>query len=87
MGVLGQLKAHRASNVEDSEKLAERVASQFGEEAWEALQEGVLWNSSARIEKNPETGKYEFNGNVTEMGILKFFKSKLGFEGCIAKRD
>jgi len=35
------------------------------------LAEGVLYNCSARIEKN-ERGEQEPKGNVTEQGILRF---------------
>jgi hypothetical protein len=49
-----------------------------GESIWDILQEGVLWNSSARIEKNDQkdpniTSEYVTKGNVTEQGIYKFF--------------
>ena len=37
----------------------------------ELLIEGVLYNCSARIEKNDE-GLYEPKGNVTEVGLIKF---------------
>jgi hypothetical protein len=32
----------------------------------ELLYEGILFNCSARIEKNPDTGIYEPKGNCTE---------------------
>jgi len=44
--------------------------------------EGVLWNSSARIEKNDGTDpnikdEYVTKGNVTEQGMIKFFMNIL----------
>lgn len=54
-----------------------------GQGVWDSLVEGVLWNSSAWIEKNEE-GVYEAKGNVTEAGIIKYFmNSPLTTEGCI----
>lgn len=57
----------------------------------------MAWNSSARIEKVKEgqdgqekgyTGvasePYEYQGNVTEVGILKFFQGVAGFDGLLA---
>lgn len=59
---------------------------------WDLLAEGVLWNSSARIEKNNGANKlitdeYVLNGNVTEMGLIKFFTGAIGFEACISERQ
>jgi len=52
------------------------------------LTEGILWNSSARIELNDysddkQTGEYITKGNVTEQGIIKFFMNDMGGRGCI----
>lgn len=49
------------------------------------LVEGVLWNSSAVIEKNeePDGEEYVTRGNVTEQGLLKFFMGVLGPVGTI----
>ena len=43
---------------------------------WQMLVEGILWNSSARIEKVTELvndDEYVIKGNVTEKGLYKFF--------------
>jgi magnesium-transporting ATPase (P-type) len=57
---------------------------------WDTLKEGILWNSSARIEANDgkddnlpiDKHPFVLKGNVTEMGIIKFFVDVFGFEGC-----
>jgi len=60
--------------------------------------EAAIWNSSARIEEPQEeegegqgfTGvakpKWVYQGNVTEVGILKFFAGVLGIEGVREKK-
>jgi hypothetical protein len=53
--------------------------------AYEHLKEGVLWNSSARIEQ--EEGEWITRGNVTEQGLIKFFMNTISAEGCIGKRN
>jgi len=67
-------------------KLVEETKDYLGSN-WEVLEHGVLWNSDAtRIENKTEKqikdeisnginnpNKMEFNGNVTEKGLLKFF--------------
>jgi len=55
---------------------------------WQTVYESVLWNSSARIEKNDGkdpnvTQEYLTRGNVTEQGIIKFLMNSLGAIGCI----
>jgi len=50
---------------------------------WKALIEGVMWNSSARIEKNDGSDpqikdEWLTKGNVTEQGLFKFFMGVLG---------
>jgi hypothetical protein len=54
--------------------------------------ECALWNSGARIEvpeqkegenqgyTGVETAKLEYQGNVTDQGILKFFAGSMGME-------
>jgi len=37
-----------------------------GQSVWDTLVDGVLWNSSAWIEKDEETGDFVTKGNVTE---------------------
>lgn len=60
--------------------------------AWQILTEGILWNSSARIELNDgkdpkQTEKYCTKGNVTEQGIIKFFMNDMGGQGCITFKN
>lgn len=54
---------------------------------WETLMQSVIWNSSARVEKNKDTNQLETAGNVTEQGIFKFFANDCNLEGLIAKKD
>ena len=61
------------------------------ESTWKKLVEGVLWNSSARIELNDhkdpnETEQYLTKGNVTEQGLIKFFMGALTGQGCVDER-
>jgi len=63
-----------------------------GKSAWQIILEAILWNSSARIEKNDGsdpnvTSKYVTKGNVTEQGIFNFLISAITAEGCIQLRD
>jgi len=52
---------------------------------WSLIFDSIMWNSSARIEKNesPDTKDdnphwpWETKGNVTESGIFKFFMNLL----------
>jgi Ca2+ transporting ATPase len=62
-----------------------------GESVWKTLVEGVLWNSSARLEKNDgsdeaETGEFVTKGNVTEQGLIKFFMWAIGGQGTIDEK-
>lgn len=55
---------------------------------WEQILEGVLWNSTARIEKNDgkdpsEKEDYVVKGNPTESGITKCFIKAIGAPSCI----
>ena len=50
--------------------------------AYNDLYEGVMWNSSARLEQDPDTKEYSTFGNVTEQGIIKFFMNVYGGQGC-----
>lgn len=66
----------------------EKVSTEVGDKIWDLLLKGVLWNSTARIERNdfkdPNVkGDYVTKGNVTEQGILKSFISAIGAEACI----
>ena len=56
------------------------------------LVESIMWNSSARIEKNDGSDKevtdeYLTKGNVTEQGIFKFFMGVLGGAGALAQKN
>ena len=37
--------------------------------------QGVLWNCSARIERDPRTGVLEPKGNCTEIGLIRYLMS------------
>jgi len=39
------------------------------------LVQGVLWNCSARIERDPRTGVLEPKGNCTEIGLIRYLMS------------
>jgi hypothetical protein len=48
------------------------------ESIWSFIYDSIMWNSSARLEKNDGTDplitkEYVTKGNVTEQGIIKFF--------------
>jgi len=58
---------------------------------WNQLVEGVLWNSSARLERNDGsdpavTEEFLTKGNVTEQGLLKFFMGVLGGQGMLDEK-
>lgn len=62
-----------------------------GDSAWKLLLEGVMWNSSAFLEKNDgsdpaNTDPYVLRGNVTEQGLIKFFMWALGAGAALAKK-
>ena len=72
-------------------QLAEDVQRGIGG-AWEIMMEGAIWNSAARIERpkkedkdegftGTEKAEFEYQGNVTDIGILKFFAGIYGIEG------
>jgi len=78
-------------------KLAEAITNRTSEvminhsSIWSLLVQGVLWNSSARIEKNDGKDpnvveEYVTKGNVTEQGLIKFFMGVLGGQGCVDER-
>jgi hypothetical protein len=50
---------------------------------WDSVFRAVMWNSSARLEKNDGKDKsittpFVTKGNVTEQGLIKFFMGVLG---------
>lgn len=67
-----------------SKELSETVSKEMGF-AYNDLLEGVLWNSSARIEN--EDGQWVTRGNVTEQGLIKFFMNTIKAEGCIKQKN
>jgi len=90
-------KAHMAGKVV-SDTLATgvkdeaSVISVAGTSAWDLLLKGVMWNSSARIEKNDGSDKdvtdeFITRGNVTEQGLIKFFIRALGGQGCVEEKN
>lgn len=98
MACMSLQKAHMIKDAFKVKDLANDVKSQSEivqvghKTAWDCLSEGVLWNSSARIEKNdgkdPQiTEEYVTKGNVTEQGIIKFFIKVLSAQGCIQKKN
>lgn len=81
-------KAHMAGNLVNDKLVKEVKAATEGvmineQSVWEFLMEGVMWNSSARIEKNdgkdPQIkDEWLTKGNVTEQGLFKFFMGFIG---------
>lgn len=89
-------KAHMAKKVDANLAKDIKTATEGvmidGQSVWEFLTEGVMWNSSARIEKNDGkdkqiTDEFLTKGNVTEQGLFKFFMGVMGGEGCINKKN
>lgn len=77
------------ATVGDPDKYSKELAQQCSQELGQAyldMFQGVMWNSSARIEKD-EDGEWCTKGNVTEQGIIKFFMNNEGAEGCNEKRN
>jgi magnesium-transporting ATPase (P-type) len=78
MAVMAQNQIYSAGQYA-SDKLAKDTKSALEASGfWQTLLEGIMWNSSARIEFNKEketmdTKKFNLEGNVTEQGIIKFF--------------
>lgn len=75
------------AKVGDPERYSRELSKQVSQEmgfAYNDLLEGIMWNSSARIEK--EEGVWVTKGNVTEQGLIKFFMNTIDAEGCIKQR-
>jgi Ca2+-transporting ATPase len=68
-----------------SKELATTVSNEMGS-TYQDMFQGIMWNSSARIEKD-KTGNWVTMGNVTEQGIIKFFMNNEGAEGCNGMRN
>jgi len=90
-------KAHYMPQGIVSNKLAKNIKEiteevmASGYSTWSLLVNGVMWNSSARIEKNDgsdnsNTDEYVTKGNVTEQGLIKFFMHALTGEGCLNEK-
>lgn len=67
----------------DKSKAGTENARYGSQTVWDIIVEAVLWNSSARVEKNdgkdPEvTEPWITAGNVTEQGLLKYFMHDIG---------
>lgn len=89
-------KVHQAATAFD--KVSQRVREDTNDvevghtNAWTLLTEGVLFNSSARVQPNDGsdktiTDKFVTKGNVTEQGLLKFFVGELGGQQVIDKKN
>ena len=65
-----------------SRELSNEVSSKASNLFME-LSQGVLWNSTARIEQDKITNEFHLLGNVTEMGMIKFFVNVQTYQGCI----
>jgi magnesium-transporting ATPase (P-type) len=93
MAVMALNKINTITEQKDSNSLTSNVkngvgVSRVGEiSCWETMMQSVVWNSSARVEKNKDTGILETAGNVTEQGIFKFFANDCGLEGLIKFKD
>jgi Ca2+-transporting ATPase len=90
MGCQLQGRIHMADS-NTFHQLSAEVAAETSEDSFQHLTEAVLWNSTARIEKNDHTdpklvGDWVTKGNVTEQGLLKFFMDKIGGQGVIEQR-
>lgn len=73
-------------------KITYQSMQSSGQSIWDMLIEGILWNSSAWIEKNdfkdPNVkDDYVTKGNVTEQGIMKFFMNSMGANFCVKKKS
>jgi len=76
MSIMTLNEIESISNEKDYKVLTKKVMDGIGNESvgsiscWETLMQSVIWNSSARVEKEKidkkETGNYITAGNVTE---------------------
>jgi len=74
MTVMGLMAAERviqatsaeSDDIVGSSKNTFKNVSSNGQTIWDTLIEGILWNSSAWIEKSKDTDQYYTMGNVTE---------------------
>lgn len=79
--------AFKVKNLANEVKSASENVQVGHKTAWDCIVEGVLWNSSARIERDPECNQFVTKGNVTEQGLIKYFMTLLQAEGCMSKRN
>lgn len=73
----------------DSSKAGTQNARYGTQTVWDIIVESVLWNSSARVERNNGEDPnikdpWLTAGNVTEQGLLKYFMHDMGGEGVQA---
>lgn len=85
-------KNNEGRDIIDPAKAAYQSVSRDDSTIWDLLNEGVLWNSSAWIEKNdgkdPQiTSEYVTKGNVTEQGIIKFLINASSASQCVQKKS
>jgi len=68
-------------------------AVRYGSQSiWDIIVEAVMWNSSARVEKNdgkdPDVkDEWITTGNVTEQGLLKYFMHDIGGQGVVSTKN
>lgn len=96
MAVSAVEKVEESGNTQTDEFVSQTINSfksvQFGGmNIWDILIEGVLWNSSAWIEKNEQRQsendpEYITKGNVTEQGITKLFMRAMRAQWCVDKK-
>lgn len=67
----------------NSKDLALKVKGEMNDDFYTTLCQGIMWNSSARVEVDEKTGQQVLMGNVTEKGILKFFVHQIGYAGIV----
>jgi magnesium-transporting ATPase (P-type) len=93
MALMALNKVNTIKEQKDSSVLTSNVKNGVGKSSvgglgcWETLMQGIIWNSSARVQKNVETGNLELAGNVTEQGILKFFANDCQLKGVMDFKD
>jgi magnesium-transporting ATPase (P-type) len=80
MGLYAFGDAHQVNvkKNENPDDFSSSVKPSIASDNWQTIQDSILYNSSARIEKNdkPTGDPYVLEGNVTEKGIIKFFMNQ-----------
>jgi magnesium-transporting ATPase (P-type) len=83
MGLYAFGDAHQVNvqKKENPDDFSSSVKPSIASDNWQTIQDSILYNSSARIEKNEKAGDpYVLEGNVTEKGIIKFFMNQFNKE-------